>query len=97
MGKMSDKRREAAKLEAIGRLSEMINLVDYAGYIGRRTKYGEKPHADAWGHTRKYLATYPVPISLDALVEQFKSVGCGTEVEAAEWIVLNDQHIPTQD
>jgi hypothetical protein len=95
---MRDKNKsKKATLEAIGQLSEMINLVDFAGYIGRRTKYGDRPHAAAWGHTRKYLDTYSVPISLDDVVVLFESVGCPNEVKAAEWVVLNDRYIPTQD
>lgn len=102
MGEKKDKTKRGntntrATLEAIRRLSEMINLVDFAGHIGRRTKYGDKPHADAWGYTRKYLATYSVPISLDAVMAQFESVGCHNEVQAAEWVVLNDKHIPAQE
>lgn len=82
------------KLKTIGQLSEMINLVDFSAYIGRRTKYGDKPHSEPWGYTRKYLATYPVPISLPNLIALFEGVGCHNEVQAAEWIVLNDKHIP---
>ena len=96
MGKMKDSSNRAT-LEAIRQLSEMINLVDFAGYIGRRSKYGAKPHPDAWGHTRMYLTTCSAPISLESLVEQFQSVGCENEVQAAEWIVLNDRLIPDQD
>ncbi len=95
--KVPHKQQLAATLEIIKQLSNMINLVDFAAYIGRRTRYGDKPHADTWGHTRKYLTTYSVPISLESVISLFETAGCQNEVQAAEWVVLNDPHIPTQD
>src|SRR5687768_10920915 len=95
--KTPNKQQLAVTLNTVEQLSTMINLVDYAAYIGRRTKYGDKPHVEPWGHTRKYLSTYSVPISLDEVIALFEGAACQNEVQAAEWVVLNDEHVSTQD
>lgn len=84
-------------IEAIRQLEVMINLTHYSAYIGRKTKYGDRPHQkDVWGHTRKYLTSFPSEATFDEVKALFESVGCDSEIEAAQWIVVNDKHI-TQD
>jgi hypothetical protein len=95
--KIPSKQQLAVTLNTIEQLSTMINLVDYAAYIGRRTKYGDKPLVEPWGHTRKYLSSYSVPVNVEGVIALFEGVGCQNEVQAAEWVVLNDEHVPTQD
>src|SRR5690242_7375041 len=77
---------------AIGRLSEMVDLVYFMGYIGRKTKYGKEPHTEAWGYTRQMLHERGSPIDPEAVINVFEEFGIHNEVEAAEWVVLNDKH-----
>ena len=81
-------------LSALKRLSEMIDLVYFMGYIGRKTHYSRKPHADPWGYTQAMLTERHSPIPLPDIVAVFAGVGCKNEVEASEWVVLHDKFIP---
>ena len=80
--------------QAIRRLSEMVDLAYFMGYIGRKSAYGKKPHAEPWGYTRQMLRERDGPVSLEEIVEAFENLGIHDEIKAAEWVVLNDKHIP---
>ena len=78
----------------IEQLSAMIDLVEYQAYIGRKTKYGDKPGPEPWYHTRKLLETYPNKPSLHDVIRMFEELGARSEVEAAMFIGVNMKHIP---
>lgn len=80
--------------EAIRRLSEMVDLGYFYGYIGKRSRYGKKPHTQPWGYTSQLLRKWNIPIQVEEVATLFGELGCSTEVEAAEWCVLNEELLP---
>ncbi len=82
------------QLSIIKHISDMIDLVEYQMYIGRKTKYGDKPGPEPWYHTQKLLETYPSKPSLEEVVNHFQELGVNNEVEAAMFIGINMKHIP---
>jgi hypothetical protein len=72
----------------------MIDLVEYQTYIGRKTRFGDRPGPDPWYHTRKLLATYAPKPNLDDIIQMFEKLGAKTEIEAAMFVGVNMTHIP---
>ena len=83
------------QLASLRSLETMINLTHYSAFIGKKTKYGDKPHKHnpAWGWTKVYLAQNPTPSDIGEIVATFKALACDNEIAAAEFIVLNDRYI----
>jgi hypothetical protein len=80
--------------QLIKQLSEMIDLVEYQDVIGRKTRYGKRPGPTPWHYTRQLLSTYTDPPDVEDVIRRFESAGCKDEVEAAKWIVINDELVP---
>lgn len=75
----------------------MLDLVHYQSYIGRRTKFGDKPGPDAWFYTRKLLSEHPddpTKPNLEDIVSLFHQLGVNDEVQAAMFIGINMKHVP---
>ena len=99
VGKVSKRKSKAQSilpeaLDVIKQLSELCDLVGLQAYIGRKTRYGDKPGPEAWYHTRRFLAEYAPGTATEDIAQLFDRVGVTNEVDAAMFIVLNDKHIP---
>jgi hypothetical protein len=77
-------------------LSQMIDLVEFQAYVGRKTKFGKQPGPEAWYHTRALLATYtdlPGKPAVEDVISYFKQLGIQSEVEAAMFVGVNIKHV----
>lgn len=85
-----------AEREALEQLSARIDLVALMAQLGRRTKYGKKPHpTDPWGYTRAFLATYAPETSVEELVPLFEELGgARNEVQVGSYLGLNVKWLP---
>ena len=93
---MGEKKSEEKKSEVIRQLSQMIDLVEFQAVIGRKSRFGRKPHKSdpEWGYTKEMLATYTVPIELEDVKRHFAEVGCYNEKQAAMWTAVNLDDVP---
>jgi hypothetical protein len=83
------------ELEAVQQLSELIDLVEYQSAIGRKSRFGKKPHAtDSWGYSKALFATYTEPRPFEEIVRLFARLGATNEIQAAKWVGLHMKHIP---
>jgi hypothetical protein len=84
------------ELKVIEQLSEMIDLVEYQSVIGRKTRFGKRPHRTdpAWGYSKALFATYTEPRPVEEILLLFGRLGATNEIEVARFIGLNMKHIP---
>lgn len=83
------------ELETVRLLSDLIDLVEYQSVIGRKSRFGKKPHAkDLWGYTKALFATYTEPRPFEEIVELFGRLGSTNEIQAARWVALHMKYIP---
>lgn len=84
------------KQQVIRQLSELIDLVEFQATVGRKSRFGKRPHKGDpdWGYTKEMLATYIIPIDLDRVKSLFAEVGCRNELEAAMWVAVNVEDVP---
>ena len=83
------------ELEAVRLLSELIDLVEYQSVVGRRTRFGKRPHtSDEWGYSKALFATYTEPRPIEEIVELFGRLGATNEIQAAKWVGLHMKYIP---
>jgi hypothetical protein len=85
------------QLAMIRQLSIMIDLVEFQAFVGKKTRFGDKPGPEPWYYTKRLLDTYPddpAKPALSELVGHFESLGAKNEVEAAMFIGVNIKHVP---
>lgn len=81
--------------KAIEQLSSMLDLVEYQSVIGRKSKFGKRPHPkDAWGYSKTLFATYTEARPTEEIIKLFRQLGATDELQAARWIGLRMKYIP---
>lgn len=93
---MKDKAEDKEKTISIVReLSELTDLAAFMDYVGRKTKYGRKPHpSDPWAYTREFLVKYKAEDQFDEVVRLFTDAGATSETQAALLVAANMKHVP---
>lgn len=90
---MTDKSKERIA-RIIEEASKLTDLVSLQAYVGRKTRYGRKPHPDdQWHFTREFLVKYDDEASFDDLVRLFSEAGATSDAQAALLVAQNIEHI----
>ncbi len=77
---------------ALQQLSTLTDLVLYQNWMGRKTRYGDKPGPEAWHYTRQYASQHMPGSSADEIIDLFKQAGADNDIEAA-FHVANSLHL----
>ena len=91
---MKGRKNEDQINEIMKELSELTDLVVFQAHVGKRAKYGRKPHpTDSWGYTKELLEKYGDSENLAEIVRLFAEVGAMDEVKSALWVASNIRRV----